>query len=63
MIGDGALSHKKDYVSRFYEVLNFKGHPTRITGSRVKAILLNKLILPIAQCSVEPCGQSNIETQ
>ena len=48
IVGDGASSHKIDYVSKFQEILNFKGHQNRITGSRVTAILLNWWILPIA---------------
>ena len=29
------------------EILNLKGHPNRITGSKVTAILLNGWILPV----------------
>ena len=36
MVEDGALSHKIDYVTIFEVILNLKGHPNRITGSRVK---------------------------
>ena len=38
-VADGAFSHK--------EILNPEGHPNRITGSKVMAILLNVWILPI----------------
>ena len=44
---DGAFIHKIDYVTIFMEILNPKGHPSRITGSRVTAILLNAWILPV----------------
>ena len=43
MVEDGALSH----VTIFKDILNLEGHPNCITGSRVTAILLNGLILPI----------------
>ena len=39
---DGAFSHKVDFVTIVLEVLNLKGHPYRITGSIVTAILLNE---------------------
>ena len=48
---DGAFSHKIDYVTIFKEILNPKGHPNRIIGSKVMAILLNVLILPIGGAS------------
>ena len=44
---DVAVSHKIDYVTFFYEILNLKGHPNCITGLNVRAILLNRWILPI----------------
>ena len=47
MVEDGAFSHKIDYATNDKEVLNLEGHPNRITGSRVTAILLNGWILPI----------------
>ena len=47
MVEDDAFSHKIDYVTIFMEILNLKGHPNRITGLKVTAILLNGLILPI----------------
>ena len=34
-VADGAFSHKIDYVTIFKEILNPKGHPNRITGSKV----------------------------
>ena len=37
MIEDGTFSHKKT-MFQFQDILNLKGHPNRITGSRVKAI-------------------------
>ena len=42
MVADGAFIHKLDYVTIFKEILNLEGHPSRITGSRVTAILLNE---------------------
>ena len=51
MVGDGAFSHKIDYVAIFWEIINLKGHQSRTTGSRVTAILLNWLILPIGGAS------------
>ena len=50
-VADGAFSHKVDYVMTFKEILNPEGHPNRITGSKVTAILLNGLILPIGGAS------------
>ena len=41
MVEDGAFSHAIGYVTIFKEILNFEGHPNRITGSKVTAILLN----------------------
>ena len=37
----------------FKEILNLEGHPNRIIGSEVTAILLNRWILPIGGPSVE----------
>ena len=37
MVEDGAFSQKLHYVT----ILNLKGHPNRINGSRVKPILFN----------------------
>ena len=51
MVGDGASSHKIDYVSKFKEILNLEGHQNRITGSRVTAILLNGWTLPIGEAA------------
>ena len=49
MVGNGALSHKIDYITIFLETLNLEGHQNCITGSRVTAILLNGWIFPIGQ--------------
>ena len=54
MAGDGAFIHKINYITIFKEILNLKGHPNCITGSKVTAILLNGLILPI-------CGASAVK--
>ena len=41
MVADGDFSHKIDYVTLFFvEILNPKGYPNRITGSKVTTILL-----------------------
>ena len=40
-----------DYITIFKEILISKGHPNRITGSKVTAILLNGWILPIGGAS------------
>ena len=50
-VGDGASSHKIDYVSKFEEILNLEGHQNRMTGSRVTAILLNGWTLPIGEAA------------
>ena len=47
MVEGGAFSHKIDYVKIFEEILNLKGHQNRTTGSRVTAILLHMLVLPV----------------
>ena len=49
MVRHGASSHKIDYIKIFEENLKLEGHPNRITGSGVTAILLNGLIFPIGQ--------------
>ena len=51
MVEDGAFSHKVDYVTILKGILNLEGHPNRITGSKVTAILLNVWILPIGGAS------------
>ena len=42
---------KKNYIYIFIlsEILNLKGHPNYITGSKVMAIMLNGFILPIGE--------------
>ena len=47
MVGDGAFSHKIDYIAQVLDILNLKGHQNRITGSKVEVFLLIGLILPI----------------
>ena len=49
MVGNGALSHKIDYITIYEEILNLEGHQNCTTGSRVTAILLNAWIFPIGQ--------------
>ena len=50
-VADDAFNHKIDYVTIFQEILNPKGHPNRITGSKVTAILLKAWILSIGPAS------------
>jgi hypothetical protein len=47
-----AFSHKIDHVTIFKAILNPEGHPNPITGSKVTAILLKRLILPIGGASL-----------
>ena len=49
MVEDGAFSHKIDYFAFFGEILNLERYPNYTPGSRVTAILLNWLILPIGR--------------
>ena len=51
MVADGACSHKIDYVTILNEILNPEGHPNRINGLKVTAILLIGWILPISGAS------------
>ena len=51
MVEDGAFIREIDYVTFLEEILNHKGHPNGITGSRFTAILLNGWILPIGGAS------------
>ena len=44
-VEDSAFSHKIDNF--FLEILSLEGHPNRITGLKVMAILLNGCILSI----------------
>ena len=48
MVEDGASSHKKDYVSKFLEILNLEENQNCITGS----ILLNWWTLPISEAAL-----------
>ena len=51
MFGDGAFSHKIDYVAILYMIINLEGQLNCIIGSRVTAIFLNGWILPISGAS------------
>ena len=51
LVEDGAFSLKIDYVTNFREIINFEKHRNCITGSGVRAILLNWWILPIGGAS------------
>ena len=51
MASDGAFSHKIDYVTLFYDILNREWHQNRINGIRVTVILLNGWILLIGGAS------------
>ena len=48
-----AFSHKINYDTILLEIQNLEGHPNRITGSKVMAILLNGWILPIGGVASE----------
>ena len=48
-VADGAFSLKINYVTIFKEILNPEGHPNRITGSKVTAILLNGGFCPMVE--------------
>ena len=47
-VADGAFRYKIDYVAIVKEILNPEGHLNCINGSKVTAVFLNCLILPIA---------------
>ena len=48
--GNGAYSHKIDYITICKKILNLEGHQNHSTGSRVMAILLEKSdFFPIGQ--------------
>ena len=51
IVEDVAFSDKIDYVIILKEIPNLEGHPNRIIGSRVTAILLNGWIFPICGAS------------
>ena len=51
MVEYGTVSHIIDYFTIFLKILNLKGHPNNITGSRVAENLLNVMILPIGGAS------------
>ena len=52
MVADGAFSYKIDYVNIIKEILNLKGHPNSITGSKVSAMMLNGWILHFGGASL-----------
>ena len=51
MVEDGAFSLEINYVKICKDILNLKGLPKCITGSKVMAILLNGWIFPIREAS------------
>ena len=51
MVRDSSSSYKIDYVIVIKTFLNPEGHQNRISGSKVKAILLKGWILPIGRAS------------
>ena len=51
MVGDGAFSHKIDFVRILKEILNLAGHQNYIACSIVTAIFMNGWILPIGGAS------------
>ena len=52
MVEDGAYSHTIGYVTFGYEILNLKGHPNRITGSKLMVFLLNGWIFPVGRVAL-----------
>ena len=56
VVADVAFSHKIDYVTNFWEIRNPEGHPNRITGSKVTAILLNGGFCPLVELHREGCA-------
>ena len=36
MVKDGAFSHKIEYVTIFWEILNLEGHSNCMTGAKVR---------------------------
>ena len=54
---DDASSHKIDFVAHVKDIQNFEGHQNSIFDSKVTAIFLEGLILPIdGVASVCPCS-------
>ena len=47
-IGDGALSHKLDYIIKILVILDFKDHQNCIISSKDTAIFLNWSIIPLS---------------
>ena len=47
MVEDAAFNKKKYVTFFFREILNLERNPSRISGSKVTAILLNGWILPV----------------
>ena len=52
MVEDGAVSHKIDYIAIIRGILNLEGHQNCNSSSKVTAIFLNGLTLPIGGASV-----------
>ena len=52
MVEDGNVSHKIDFIKKNLEIPNLKGPLNYITCSKVAAISLDGLILPIGGASV-----------
>ena len=47
MVGDGAFSHRIEWLQNVLNILNLKGHQNCTIGSKVMALLLNGWSLPI----------------
>ena len=60
MIGNGAFSHKIDYIKKIEEILNPEGHQNRITGSRVREILLKKVFFFLSDKVVKLVGGGSV---
>ena len=48
-VRDGALGHKIDYVAQVYDILNLNKHQNHTIRSKIMAILLKVLIMPIVR--------------
>ena len=52
MVEDGTFSHKIDYVTLFWGILNHEECPNHIIGSKITAILINGWILPVGKVAL-----------
>ena len=59
-VEDSSSSYKIDYVIVIKTFLNPEGHPNRISGSKVTAILLKGWILPIGGSAINGDTRSSL---